>query len=68
MKDKLFDAFISTKDQGRGLGLSYVAGAVASMEGDVEVISRAGLTEFQLRLPCIRQSWCMTKQRFCWRR
>ena len=51
MKDKLFDAFISTKDQGRGLGLSYVAGAVASMEGDIDVVSRAGLTEFQLRLP-----------------
>lgn len=51
MRDKIFDAFISTKDQGRGLGLAYVAGAVASLDGSVEVKSAPGQTEFQLRLP-----------------
>ena len=51
MQDKIFDAFISTKDQGRGLGLAYVAGAVASMDGDLDVTSEPGQTEFQLRLP-----------------
>ncbi len=51
MQDKIFDAFISTKDQGRGLGLAYVAGAVASMDGAIDLQSSPGKTEFQLRLP-----------------
>ena len=50
-QDKIFDAFVTTKDQGRGLGLAYVTGAVASMDGTVDLVSRPGVTEFQLRLP-----------------
>lgn len=49
--DQIFDAFISSKDQGRGLGLAYVVSALASLGGDIAVDSDVGRTEFQLRLP-----------------
>ena len=51
LRDKVFEAFVSTKEQGRGLGLAYVAAAVAAMDADVELRSLPGKTEFLLRLP-----------------
>ena len=53
MVDSIFNAFISTKDQSRGLGLAYVAQAVADMGGVIELNTEPGRTEFQLRLPAV---------------
>ena len=47
----IFKAFFSTKDQGRGLGLAYVAEAVANLNGSIDLLSVPGRTEFRLRLP-----------------
>ena len=51
LQEQIFDAFITTKNQGRGLGLAYVARALAALDGVIKLQSRPGRTEFQLRLP-----------------
>jgi two-component system nitrogen regulation sensor histidine kinase GlnL len=47
----LFDPFMTTKPQGRGLGLALVARIVADHEGAIDVVSEPRRTRFQIMLP-----------------
>ena len=49
----LFDAFVSGKPSGSGLGLALVAKLVSDHGGLVEVESRSGRTDFRLMLPMV---------------
>ncbi len=49
----LFDAFVSSKPSGSGLGLALVAKIIADHGGLIEVDSRPGRTEFRLHLPIL---------------
>ncbi len=49
----LFDAFVSGKPSGSGLGLALVAKIISDHGGLVEVESRPGRTEFRLMLPMV---------------
>ena len=49
----LFDAFVSSKPSGNGLGLALVAKIIADHGGLIEVDSRPGCTEFRLHLPML---------------
>lgn len=49
----LFDAFVSGKPSGSGLGLALVAKIVSDHGGLVEVESRPGRTDFRLMLPMV---------------
>ena len=51
IKPHLFDAFVSSKPSGSGLGLALVAKIVGDHGGLIEVDSRPGRTEFRLCLP-----------------
>lgn len=51
MREGLFDAFVSSKPSGSGLGLALVAKIVGDHGGLIEVESRPGRTEFRLHLP-----------------
>jgi signal transduction histidine kinase len=53
VRDRIFDPFFTTKDvgQGTGLGLDIVRRLVARHNGDIEVQSRPGRTEFIVSLP-----------------
>ncbi len=53
IRPNLFDAFVSSKPSGSGLGLSLVAKIVADHGGLIEVDSRPGRTEFRLFLPML---------------
>lgn len=55
LKPHIFDAFVSTKPQGRGLGLALVAKIVRDHGGVVECISRERGTTFRVLLPMLRQ-------------
>jgi signal transduction histidine kinase len=49
IKDKIFDSFVSTKEQGMGLGLAYVKRVVDACGGRIEVKSDEGKgTTFKL--------------------
>jgi signal transduction histidine kinase len=50
IEDKIFDAGISTKGQGRGLGLCLVREAVQMRKGDIKYQNREG-AEFHVLLP-----------------
>ena len=49
--DNLFDPFVTTKSNGTGLGLAFVAKAVADHGGFVEVETTPRLTCFRVMLP-----------------
>jgi signal transduction histidine kinase len=53
IKEKIFDPFFTTKSigEGTGLGLDIVRRIVQWHDGEIEVISRPGQTEFRVRLP-----------------
>jgi two-component system nitrogen regulation sensor histidine kinase GlnL len=56
IRDNLFDAFVSAKPSGSGLGLALVARIVADHGGLIEVDSRPGRTEFRLFLPMLSET------------
>ncbi len=53
IRQGLFDAFVSSKPSGSGLGLALVAKIVGDHGGLIEVDSRPGRTEFRLHLPVL---------------
>jgi two-component system, NtrC family, nitrogen regulation sensor histidine kinase GlnL len=54
LRPHIFDAFVTTKPQGRGLGLALVAKIVRDHGGMVECISREQGTTFRVLLPMLR--------------
>ena len=53
IRPSLFDAFVTSKPTGSGLGLAMVAKIVGDHGGLIEVESRPGRTEFRLHLPVL---------------
>ena len=53
IRPNLFDAFVTSKPTGSGLGLALVAKIVSDHAGMIEVESRPGRTEFRLHLPML---------------
>ena len=53
IRDRIFEPFFTTKGvgEGSGLGLDIVRRLLQRNEGEVEVDSRPGRTEFRVRLP-----------------
>ena len=53
IQSRIFDPFFTTKDvgQGSGLGLDIVRRLVQRNDGEIEVESRPGRTEFRVSLP-----------------
>jgi signal transduction histidine kinase len=53
IQSRIFDAFFTTKPvgEGTGLGLEIVRRLVHGQQGDIEVESRPGRTEFRVTLP-----------------
>ena len=55
IKDKIFEAFFTTKEmgEGMGLGLSISYGIVKDYGGSIDIESKEGLgTTFKLMFPC----------------
>ncbi len=49
---RIFEPFFTTKVEGTGLGLSLVFKIIEMHGGSIDFVSRAGETEFTLRIPC----------------
>ena len=56
IRPHLFEAFVSSKPSGSGLGLALVAKIVGDHGGLIEVDSRPGRTEFRLCLPVMSET------------
>ena len=56
IRPHLFEAFVTSKSSGSGLGLALVAKIVGDHGGLIEVDSRPGRTEFRLCLPVMTES------------
>ena len=56
IRPHLFEAFVSSKNSGSGLGLALVAKIVGDHGGLIEVDSRPGRTDFRLCLPVMIES------------
>ncbi len=56
MRGILFDAFVSSKPSGQGLGLALVAKIISDHGGIVECESRPGRTAFHLMLPMFEEA------------
>ncbi|MBY0489371.1 MAG: response regulator [Gemmatimonadaceae bacterium] len=50
VQSRIFDPFFSTKESGRGLGLSAVRGIVRSLGGSLQLESKPGRTRFDIYL------------------
>jgi two-component system, NtrC family, nitrogen regulation sensor histidine kinase GlnL len=55
IRPHLFEAFVTSKASGSGLGLSLVAKIIGDHGGLIEVDSRPGRTEFRLHLPVVSE-------------
>lgn len=54
---KVFDPYFSTKDKGRGLGLTIVHSIIEKHNGHIEVESRLGVgTTFRIYLPAVEEA------------
>jgi signal transduction histidine kinase len=53
IRDRIFDAFVTTKPvgQGTGLGLEIARRLIHRNEGDIDFVSQQGRTEFRVSLP-----------------
>ncbi|MGH9421868.1 MAG: sensor histidine kinase [Thermoanaerobaculia bacterium] len=53
IKEKIFDPFFTTKGvgEGTGMGLDIVKRLLKRHDGDIDVETRPGMTQFQVRLP-----------------
>ena len=47
----MFDPFVSSKKEGKGLGLSIVASGIEEMGAVIDVSSNPGLTNFCMNFP-----------------
>jgi signal transduction histidine kinase len=53
---KIFDFYYTTKEQGTGIGLSFVQQIVEEHGGRIQVKSEIGKgSEFLIYLPCVKQ-------------
>jgi two-component system nitrogen regulation sensor histidine kinase GlnL len=55
IRPHLFEAFVTSKSSGNGLGLALVAKIIGDHGGLIEVDSRPGRTEFRLHLPVVSE-------------
>jgi two-component system, NtrC family, nitrogen regulation sensor histidine kinase GlnL len=56
IRPHLFEAFVTSRASGSGLGLALVAKIVGDHGGLIEVDSRPGRTEFRLHLPVVTEA------------
>ena len=61
LRHRLFDAFVTTKDRGMGLGLTLVAKLVHAHDGLIEFESEPGRTVFHVLLPIAPTSSSQSK-------